>query len=439
MKQLKRIAGVIASILIFVEIINGLNYIYASASDSRWERVLWNEFYESKGKIDNLILGSSHVYYGINPVLLDEKNGQYNFNLATTGQLMNGTYYLLREADKTNNLSHVYIELYYRLNTVEISSGEEPITTELYRNWANTDYMEFSLNKLSYMRSIADVEKYPDILFPFVRYRSMLDDWEYIKSTVDMKKSDDYMKHDRYREKGYYDARRTFEEKEKICEQERILEEKPMSQLSEKYLRKALTYCQKKKIPVTLFVAPIYELQLVSTKNYDNYVNHVREIAEEYNVDFYDFNLAKEEYLPIQDAQYFHNIDHLRVEGATMFTEFFSKVMSADASENEKYFYDSYEEKLQNSKPEVYGLYYRVMEPTENNAEPVKKVWIASNRETEFEYRIVVSPTDKDPYMEQDFSDNKEFTVNANEYGICAIVYRLKDMPESVRTLEIGY
>lgn len=117
MKWFRRIARIMARVLIFCVVLSGLNYIYVDVPP--WERILWHNFYQSEGKIDNLYLGSSHVYYDIDPFLMDELNGQYNFNLSTSGQVMNGTYYLLREADKHNDLSHVYIELYYGRNTGE--------------------------------------------------------------------------------------------------------------------------------------------------------------------------------------------------------------------------------------------------------------------------------------------------------------------------------
>lgn len=448
MKRIRRIAEIIAGILaglfVFCEITKGLDYIYVP--DSEWERIVMHYFYEDKGKIDNLILGSSHVHNGMNTFLLDERNGQYNFNLATPAQLMNGTYYLLKEADNMNHLSHVYIELYYYYN-VKSDNNTEPIITDPFRNWQVTDYMKFSLNKLAYMRSITDVEEYPGILFPFSRYRSELDNWNHIRATMENKKGEDYVnfRSSRYfedgngyeecRGKGYRYSTRIYSEKNRICSQECILTKRPMAETSEYYLRKAITYCQKKDIPVTLFVAPMYELKLISTENYDDYISQIQKIADEYHVDFYDFNLAKEEFLPIQQTKYFMDVEHLNADGANLFTDFFWQVVSGDRSENEKYFYDSYSKKLQSGEPEIYGIYYR-------KEDQVKSMWIASNRARGMEYSIVFTPTepaDKEEYMIQDFSENREFTIDKDEHGICTIVYRLQNMPDLVQTTEIEY
>lgn len=444
MKWLKKIAGIAVSFFLFYEIAKGLNYIYVP--DSEWERIVMHYFYEDEGKIDNLFLGSSHLHNDIDPFLLDEKNGHYNFNLATPAQLMNGTYYLLKEADRTNNLSHVYIELYYNYH-VKSDDNTESIRTEPFRNWQVTDYMKFSFNKLAYMASITDAEEYPGILLPFTRYRSELDNWDHIRATMEGKRGEEYINYEsshyfgdgngyeECRAKGYRYSTRIYQDRNRLYEQGYILAQRSLAETSEYYLREVISYCRKKNIPVTLFVSPIYELQVISTEGYDDYTGQIREIADEYGVDFYDFNLAKEEYLPIQQTKYFMDVEHLNADGAALFTDFFWQVVSADKTKNERYFYDSYREKLESKEPELYGIYYR-------EDEQVKRMRIASNRETGMEYRIVLTPTEPEgnaEYMIQDFGENKEFTVDGEEHGVCTIAYRSLNEPELMQTIEIEY
>lgn len=108
---LRTMVGIVLAITVFYGVAQMLNYMYVNPSDSGFQRLVLHDFYEDKGKIENLYLGSSHVYCDINPVYLDNINGGYNFNLATPSQLPNGTYHLLKEADRYNELSHVYVEL----------------------------------------------------------------------------------------------------------------------------------------------------------------------------------------------------------------------------------------------------------------------------------------------------------------------------------------
>lgn len=207
-----------------------------------------------------------------------------------------------------------------------------------------------------------------------------------------------------------------------------------MAQSSELYLRKAIEYCQKKGIPVTLFISPMYNLQPASVGNYDNYVKQMKNIASEYDLDFYDFNLAKEEYFPIQNLKYFKDVDHLNSNGAAMFTDFFYKVVSGNAEQNQKYFYDSYVQKLKDEEPEVYGIHY-----WKEDAEIFMNV--VSNRDSGMEYRITIIPDkslNKESYLVQDFCENKKFIIEDGN-GICTVEYRMKNAPDAVHIVEVEY
>lgn len=85
-------------------------YVRYSPTEA-WYRILWQQFYVHEGEIENLYLGSSHVFCDLNPEILDQLTGKCNFNLSSPNQPLNGSYYLLREADKRNELSHVYLEV----------------------------------------------------------------------------------------------------------------------------------------------------------------------------------------------------------------------------------------------------------------------------------------------------------------------------------------
>lgn len=191
-KWLKRMAGIISGMFLFVMIVRVLNYMYVEDED--WGRLLWHSFYEEAGKIDNLYLGSSHVYWDLDPYQLDRLNGQWNFNLASSGQSLEGTYFLMREADQYNRLSHVYVELYYGCNAKEeFGGGRDLLETNLVYNWRNTDYMRFSLNRLQYMITMAKPEKYPEVFCGFSRYREYLGNWGYVEQRIERKRSREYI------------------------------------------------------------------------------------------------------------------------------------------------------------------------------------------------------------------------------------------------------
>ena len=440
---------VLIVLMVFTGIAHALNYIYLNPDDSNLERIFWHNFYEDEGKIDNIYLGSSHVFCDLNPNILDDINGQYNFNMATPGQLLNGSYYILKEADRINELSNVYLELYYYYNVKDYpGSVSERISHEYFRNWQNTDYMRMSLNRLQYMFAIADCEWYADIFLPFVRYRGKLDGGgqNYIKHVVEKKRDVNYINYKwyfdysdgngqfEYQKKGYQYCTRELPDETRLWKQNRILsDENPLGEKSEEYLRKIIGYCKEKNLPLTLFVAPIHELELLSTADYDHYVDQIKAIADECDVAFYDFNLVRDEYLPLQDNKYFmDNVGHLNAAGATMFTPFFYEVVSGNEEENIKYFYGSYAEKLQDTAPSVYGLYYRDLAEEAEGIGACRNMCVASNREADMEYRILLKPDDGEAYLVQDYNENREFIISQEEHGICTIMARSKDRPDEI-------
>lgn len=183
-----RVVGILAGILIFVGITKILNQMYVgySSYSDAWYRTLWQQFYAHEGEIDNLFLGSSHVYCDVDPSILDQLTQQCNFNLASPNQPLNGSYYLLREADRLNELSHVYLEMSY------MSVYQDKRISEYLRNWSNTDYMKWSFNKVAYLGSIGEPDQYINILFPYTRYRKYVGRWDYISKVLSRKQEEDY-------------------------------------------------------------------------------------------------------------------------------------------------------------------------------------------------------------------------------------------------------
>lgn len=433
------ITSILAGILIFEGIVHLLNQMYAE--EDEWYRILWHYFYEDAGKIDNVYLGSSHVYCDLDPTILDRLNGQYNFNLSSPGQLLNGSYYLLREADRTNELSHVYLELYY------VCNYDDTVFLEYYRNWMNTDYMKPSVNRASYMLAIGGQEQYLNIIYPFSRYRINLGDWSKIKGLIERKESKMYADYENeweygdgngkctYERQGFQRCTRIYKDSQKFYPQMERLMDYSIGERNEKYCRDMIEYCKKEEIPITLFVSPIFDLQLISTEGYDDYNMAIRELAAEYDVPFYDFNLAKDAYLPIQDGKYFRDVGHLNQYGAQLFTPFFYEVVSREEEDNKEYFYNTYKERLGESKPSIYGLYVKTL----NERKSSQVLQIAANREFGIEYRITLIPDGEKRKMIQDFKEKKEFRTPLEEHGVCIIVARLKDNPVEMQTMAIRY
>lgn len=416
-----------------------LNYMFVGDDANFFERIVWHDFYEETDNIDNLFLGSSHVYCNIDPSLLDELNGQNNFNLSTGSQNFMGSYYALKEAVKRHNISYVYLEMYY-----DVSTGKEGVFKDpanLYRSWYNTDNMKPSLNKLDYMLTAFEKENYLETFLPFIRCREKLFDIGYIDARLRHKKEQNYLEFTclrtgenneitEYRDKGYSYSTENIETQDLCWAKNKVLNRSPLTEDAKLYLEKIIEFCLENKIEIILFSSPIYELQLISVDNYDDYVTEINEIADKYDVPYLDFNLCKEEDFPIQNTDNFRDIGHLNHQGAQMFTKYFWKTID---KKDKSSFCKSYKEKLNSSKRKVYGLIYL-------DDGKKRKYEIATNRESEMEYQVKFSPESNIPaIIIKDYSKEKVFEMESNDHGIFEITVKLPECQDVFQVLKIEY
>ncbi|MBE5875785.1 MAG: hypothetical protein E7290_02715 [Lachnospiraceae bacterium] len=417
-----------------------LNFLYVDGGANTWPRVVMHNFYEQDKNIDTLFLGSSHVFWNINPYILDELTGENNFNLATNGQRVSASYYLLREADKVNDIKQVFVELYYDF---AVEDGENA-HTECITQWYCLDNMKWSANKIRYMYNVIEQTQYLETLLPFMRYRSKLFDNEHIQKQIRVKLTNDYKeykgeeKHERgkisYTDKGYTYSDIYADEWQCALKTEFRMEDHPLSEESKLYIKKIIEYCADNNIRLAFFSAPLYELQMMALGDYDLYVKQIKELLAPYNIDYFDFNLVKEEYLSIDDIKYFADYEHLNSDGAEIFTNCINKIFFDEMVYSEEYFHDTYTDKLQKSTGKVFGIYY--IEDLENG----KEKWVvASNRRDEMQYRIYMTPDSGETVMLQDFNSNPYIEIDKNENGILSIVYRTVGDEERISTKEVYY
>ncbi len=442
-KSVKTIAGIGAGVILFALICCVLNYIYVT--DSAWERILFHSYYE-QDNIDNVFMGSSHVYCGVDPFLLDEINGNNNFNMSTSGQRWDDTYYLLKQVADDNKLKHVYIECSFwctsGYNIKNAETGEYTYTDYIddpdnfSRAWNIADYMKPSAKAAQILIHSSNKDNTMETIFPFVRYRQNLFDGEAIAKNLETKRSEDYRnnfyqademdiigmeKHIEFRLKGYnYSSGGTLSDLRKLIKVDRDVKGHAIGEKSGKYMRKCLDLCRDRGIPVTLFVIPIYDTQLICTGDYDHYIDEVRAITDEYGIDFYDFNLMKSEYLDIRHEDYFKDIGHLNGDGSDFFTAVMWDVFGRSYDENADLFYGSYTEKLASEPAAIYGLYFT------DHGEEEYEFTVASNRD-DMDYRVSRTISE-DNYASQsppevilDHGEGDSFILPVDQHGVITI------------------
>lgn len=331
---------------------------YLLVAEDGFTKQLMEDFYKIDSNVDNIYLGSSHVHYDIKPHILDEITGENNFSLATGLQPMNTSYYLLREADKNNTISHVYLELSCGLTTGEY--GEIKTYEQLPNSWRVLDYVKPSINKLQWMLDISEPEYFYLSFIPARRYYKELLDGNYIAGQLQAKAEDGETRwKGGYVYKGYRETDVVIDgmygEKRKSV----TFEKNPISDDVVEYLLKIINYCKKNQIGITLFTSPIIESELQNFINYDYWGDEVRQLAKENEINYFDFNLCKPEYLNLDDEQYWRDNNHLNVWGAEVYTKFVGEVFKAEREGKRnvsQYFYDNHQQKMQNMEETIFGM-----------------------------------------------------------------------------------
>lgn len=358
-RNLKRFAGIIALVLVLMVEESILEYLLVD-DDGTFERMMMHDFYKNTENIDNLYLGSSHVFCDLNPAVLDEINGKNNFNLSTSAQPLIASYYLLIEADKNNDLDCVYLDLWNGLLMEDNGIWKEP--GELLTSWQVLDQMKFSANKLKWLLDSTDYRYVYLSAFPSIRYKNRLLDFDYLAEQLRNKTKSDYRcynDYENYVHKGYSYTDHTADELYCTTTVRKVEKPRKLSATAKEYLIKIIDYCDKNNIKLRLCANPVSDWAVCQTGDYDEYVMQMRELAAQYGLEYYDFNLCKKEYLDIEDNTFWSDNNHLNRCGAELYSNvfgtFFEKLEKGEIQSSD-YFYDSYQEKLDNMEERVFGV-----------------------------------------------------------------------------------
>lgn len=339
----KFIKKMIVFIVLLFIILKGINFIMFDDIHS-YTRLMFEEMYEYNRNIDIVFLGSSHVYRSYDTKVTDEIFKENTFNAGSSSQLLDGSYYVLKEIIKNNNVKTVYLDTYFGVNSkAEKSSGIE--------SYILTDYMKSSWNKYEYLLEIDGMEAIINDLFPIIHSKT------YSIKNIKAKLTDGYKKgnytyvtypNEKYCGNGFVYS---FENEKNYDINYEINEKKPLSDFSYKNLCKILSLCKENNINLVLVSAPMPDEMLSKIKNYQVYIDWFKNFAIKNNIKYHNYNLCKKEYLVMDENDYKDN-NHLNGVGAEKFSEKMSNIEKILEDKEEKYkdiFYDTYEEKLKNN------------------------------------------------------------------------------------------
>lgn len=407
LKKLIPLSRAITFILIFCMIAHMLNYILVDDSNS-YTRLSFHELYHNSENIDVLFIGASLCNRGINPLIADDILHANTFNAGSASQYLDGSYAMLVEAAKYNDLSTVFVELSH-----SVAARSRDMEKWMTSKYIIYDYMRPSFNKIQFLLNTTDCENWINFLFPARREKNNI--WNCV-DIVRKKQAEEYKNYtainndsEYYVEKGYVAYADSVEEGsfyarsfyDPIAEQQ-------MSEDTIKYLAKIIDFCTKRNIKLIFFCAPVSNYRLASTGNYDAYIKQVREFLAPYGTEFYDFNLCRETIFPNYDS-YYVNDNHLSGNGADIFTEVFARFFAGELGVD--IFYDSCEEKLRCMDKRIFGVNYLI---TWQDDDLLLTLTPLTNGEN-VKYKVSIIREEGEEVL-QEYSQNSIITLPAGEY-----------------------
>lgn len=394
----------IAMTFIFVRL---STYLFVDDTNSQ-TRITLHELYTSDENIDVLFLGSSHCMRTIDCAKADELLNLNTFNCGTSSQQLDGSYAMLVEAGKSNDIQDVWIELYY--GQLGRPTKER---TQMTATYILSDYMPLSYNKIRFLLSASGPEYYANSFLPVRRSWQKIFEEGYFVNLMNIKLSQSYKNYDyigSYKGKGFIGADEsvqpgTYSYKDSFWSIE------PITTDDKEYLQNIMTYCEKNNIRLHFFSAPMSDFRLVSLGNYDEYVNEISSYLSQYGYEYYDFNLCKEEYLYMDESDYIDD-NHLNSKGAGKVTQLVCDIMNNNINVDE-IFEPDYISKINNQDNRVYGVQFFSIDDSVNGYRIVP----IANCLNEYYYNIKKVASDGNVTIIQENESNDIVMMDTNETG----------------------
>lgn len=285
---------------------------------------------EMAGSVDTFFCGASQGMDSFVPKMYDERFGTTSYNLSMANMSMKGRYVLLKKEIERNPVETVFLELSY--DSLSRDKNEEHGEGDIYELSRFDNIFE----RVGYFFGNIRFSDYPAAFHDV--FQKSLNCWPKI-IRGNLSEAMQWETHG-YKSLGVTDLTVTDEEAKRVYYNESLPVE--IQDDNYKYLTKIIELCSSHGVKVVFVAVPIADEALLKYDNYDTVYMQYCEIAEKFDVEYYDFNLIKGHRYSNDIS--FANTYHMSAQGAQMFTEDFIRIMSdvADGKDVSSEFYNSY-------------------------------------------------------------------------------------------------
>jgi hypothetical protein len=310
MQTIKRIAGTIGFVLIFLLILSGASDLLMHKQiEGRWNMTakVVGFYNEEPDSFDVMFFGSSHMYCSVDPAVFYEETGLKSYVFATQRQPLWITYHYMIEALKTQRPELLVVETHMAVQ-------EEDYMDEATNHTA-IDPIPMSKNKLDMIFASVPKGERRFYIFNIMKYH---DRWEYLEKEDFVRAYEKTTDPD----KGYV---RLSEVSDDVVWEDvsSVTESRVGTPKNIEYLHKIIDLAEKENIRLVMFKSPSN-----ATVEEKMFYNGVAEVAVQRGVEFIDFNTREHyEAMGLDIKEDFYDQRHLNDTGMKKYVPYFSKFL----------------------------------------------------------------------------------------------------------------
>ena len=281
------------------------------------------------GKLDTLVIGSSHALRSIKPTVLNEKLNTKAYNLSSPLMSMYGRYVMLEKEINRNPIKTVYLEISYNALTLDRKTlgleGDLYVLGRFDNVFERINFFTNAFTPDEYRKVLSDI---------IVRSKNSFS----IHNTIEQYKTFGYLS------MPSNNQLLSDEVKEKV-KNTKVLDTK-IKEESLNYFDKIIKLCKNNDIRVIFVVTPVTERMILEYSNLDDIFSQYIDLAKEYNCEYYDFNLDKHRKKLYSEESSFYDNTHMSDSGAEIFSNRLTDIIEdVDRGNNvSNYFLNSYTE-----------------------------------------------------------------------------------------------
>lgn len=338
------------TIFLLLEKMLGIFFLPANYAFTKHQGLYY--FYDKKPEVDTVLIGPSVVYSALNPKIFDEEMNKHTINFSTSAQDLVDSYYILDEVFDSRKIDNVILGIHPEWQIYKRSHWEEQVALSSMNTY---DIFKPSLRKVNYFLNSFSPDDYASVFFKSYRYRG--NKFAAVRKLVNehaLLLDDNILNEQKYY-KGYVYSDEAMQNgyagpvpENLILEKNAVINDKKME-----YLLKIAELCQKNDVELTV-VFPPKHLACAYAYDCSDLYRLIQTTLAEYDVDCFDFNLAKPNYIQWQDDD-FRNMDHLSTKGGNKLSKLIiglKKEMDEGIYQANEWFYSSYKEMI-NAKKQV--------------------------------------------------------------------------------------